>query len=134
MGDHFRRVCKNFPHLVPNLLSQFLVVIFFVRQKGPDIDVPSGLLPISRLGIVDDGDRPVSILPEVEDRVPVDIIGICKHAANFQKFVPPDSFDYRRPSFDFVCRIRIAMDGFVQMPSGDDIHPYDDTSQLVKYQ
>ncbi len=30
-----------------------------------------GLLPISCLGVVDDGDKPVSILPEVEDHTAI---------------------------------------------------------------
>jgi hypothetical protein len=71
---------------------------------------------------VDDGDKPISILSEVEHYVPVDIIGILKQAANFRKIVPSNRFDNHCPRFDFVCRIRIAIDGFTQMPSGYDVH------------
>jgi hypothetical protein len=105
-----------------------------MRQKGPDIDVSPGLFPISCLGVVDDGDKPVSILPDVEDHIAIDIIGIFKHAANFQKVMPPDHFNDRRPSFDFVCRIPIAIDGLVQMPSCDYVHLYNNTSRFVKLQ
>jgi hypothetical protein len=105
-----------------------------VRQKGPDIDVPSGLLLISRPGVVNDRDKPVSVLPKVEDYISIDIISVLKHTAHFLEVLPSDSSDYRRPSPDFVCRIRITIDGFVQMPSGDDVHSYDNTSQFVKQQ
>jgi len=43
------------------------IVVLLVRQKGADIDVPSSLLLIDRLGIMDDGDEPVSILPALND-------------------------------------------------------------------
>jgi len=87
---------------------------------------------ISRFGEVNDSDKPISILSEIEDHIAVDIIGIREHAPNFRKVVPPDSFDDRSPGADFACRIRISLTGFVQMPSSDDVHSLDSTSQIVK--
>jgi hypothetical protein len=81
---------------------------------------------------VNDGDKPISILPDVEDHISVDIIGIREHAPNLRKVTPPGSFDDRCPSSDFICRIRVALRGFVHMPSSDDVHRFDATSQIVK--
>ena len=103
-----------------------------MRQKGSDIDVSPSPLLIDRLGIVDNGDKPVSIVPEVEDHIPIDIIGIYEHAANFGKIPPSDRPDDRDPGFDLVCRIRIALNGSVEMLAGDDVHSHDATSHFVK--
>lgn len=91
-------------------------------QKRPDVDVPSSPLVIPRLCVVDDGDKPISVLSEVKNYVPIDIIGVLKEAPNLRKIVPSNSFDYHCPRFDFVGRIRIAIDGFTQMPSGYEVH------------
>ena len=84
--------------------------------------MPAGLLVHSRLGVVDDGDKPISILSKVENHVPIDIIGILKHMANFCKVVPSNTFDYCRPRSDLARRIGIALHRFAQMPSGNDVH------------
>jgi hypothetical protein len=94
--------------------------------------MPFSLLLISRLGVVNDGDKPISILPEIEHHVRVDIVGIREHVPNLRKVVPSDGFDDRYPGSDFARRIRIALSGFVQMPSSDDVHRFDITSQIVK--
>jgi hypothetical protein len=62
-----------------------------VRQKGSDINVPPSLFLVYRFGVVDDGNEPVSILPEVEHHIPVDTIGIGEHAANFREFLPTNN-------------------------------------------
>jgi len=93
-----------------------------MRQKGPDVNVTSGLLLIPRLRVMDDSYKPVSILSKIEDNISIDIISISKQVANFRKSLPPHTSDDRRPCFDFICRIWIAIDGFLQMPSGDDVH------------
>ena len=94
--------------------------------------MPFSLPLIDCLGEVNDGDKSISILPEVEDNISVDIVGICEHAPNLRKVVPSDSFDDGCPGSDFVCRVRIALSGFAQMPSRDDVHRSDITSQMVK--
>jgi hypothetical protein len=71
---------------------------------------------------VDDGDKPVSISTEVEDYIPINIVGIHKHAADISEIEPPYSFDYSCPSSDFICRVSIAVNGFLDMPPSDDIH------------
>jgi hypothetical protein len=75
--------------------------------------MPRSLLVVSRLRVVDDGDKPVSILPEVEDHIPINIIGIPKHVANLGKILPPYRFNDCRPRSDFFCHVRIAIDGFL---------------------
>ncbi len=72
--------------------------------------------------VVDNGNEPIPILPEVEDHVTVDIVSIPKHTANFGEILPSHCFNDCRPSFDFVCRIRISIGGYLQMPSGDKVH------------
>jgi hypothetical protein len=85
-------------------------------------------------GEMSDSDKPISILPEVKGYIPIDVICIRKHAANLRKAMPSDNSDDRCPCSDFVCRIRIALSGIVQMPSRDDVHRSDNTSQIVKWQ
>jgi hypothetical protein len=105
-----------------------------VCQKRPDVDVPGGVLLNFRSCVVNDGDKAISVLSEIKNHVSIDIIDIRKHAANFQKVVPSNGFHDRRPGFDFVCGIRIAIDRFLQMSSGNDVHSHNNTSQNVKYQ
>jgi hypothetical protein len=71
---------------------------------------------------VDNRNKPIPILPEVEDYVSVDIVGIPDQTANFGEILPPCRFNDCCPGFDFVRRIRIAIDGFLQVPSGDKVH------------
>jgi len=72
--------------------------------------------------VVDDRDKPIPILPKVEDYVPGHIVGISDHTTNFGEILPPHRFNDCRPGFDFVRRIWIAIDGYLQMPSGDNVH------------
>ena len=59
LGNHFRRVCENCPHFVPNFLSQFAGLLYSLCvRKRPDVYMSSGLLVNLRLRIVDDGDKP----------------------------------------------------------------------------
>ena len=73
-------------------------------------------------GIVNHGDQPVSVPPDVEDHIAVDVIGIFEHLDYFREFVPADRFDNGRPRFDFVRRIRVALNCLAQVPAGDDMH------------
>jgi hypothetical protein len=93
-----------------------------MRQKRPDVDMSLSLLVNAFLCVVDNGNKPIPILAEVEDYVTVDIVGIPKHTANFGEIPPPHRFNDCRPGFDFVCRIRISIGGYLQMPSGDKVH------------
>ena len=76
-----------------------------MRQKGADVDVSFGLLFIRRLCVVDDGDKPVPISPDIEYDMSFDMIRVLEHAANFRETVPPGSFNYAHPCFDLVRRI-----------------------------
>jgi hypothetical protein len=93
-----------------------------MRQKRPDVDVSLSLPVNAFLRVVDNGNKPIPILPEVEDDVTVDIVGIPDHTANFGEILPPRRFDDYRPGFDFVCRVRISIGGYLQMPSGNKVH------------
>jgi hypothetical protein len=93
-----------------------------MRQKRPDVDVSLSLLVNAFLCVMDNGNKPIPILPEVEDYVTVDVVGIRDHTANFGEILPSHRIDDCGPGGDFVRRIRIASGGYLQMPSGDKDH------------
>ena len=80
VGNHFRRVCENLLHFVPTLrIPISRIVILLVRQKGSDVDVPLGLFSLPpHPCIMNYGDKPVSILPEVEYDIAIDMICILE--------------------------------------------------------
>jgi len=84
--------------------------------------MPLGLPFIHCLCIMDDGDKPVPIVPNVEDYVALDKIGILKRAANIVKTVPADRFNKSGPSHDFVRRIWVAFHRLPQMLTRNDMH------------
>jgi hypothetical protein len=93
-----------------------------MRQKRPDIDVSLSLLVNAFLCVVNNGNKPIPILTEVEDNVTIDIVGIPDRTTNFCEILPPHRFDDCRPGVDFVCGIWISIAGYLQMPSGDKVH------------
>lgn len=87
---------------------------------------------LGRFCVVNECDEPVPILPNVEDHVPLHIVGVFERATNLRKIVPSNFFDYSYPCLDLVCRIRIVLPSLVQMLSRYDVHILDATSQYVK--
>jgi hypothetical protein len=77
---------------------------------------------IQRLCVVDHGDQPVPILPDIKDHVAVYRIGILKNTANFPKITPTNRLYYAYPRFDFVRRIGIAFHRLAQMLARNDMH------------
>ena len=71
-----------------------------------------------------EGNKPVPIPSNVEHHIAVAIVGISEPAAHYQKIVPPDSFDYAYPRFDFARRIRVLFDCFAQTTTRDDMHSF----------
>jgi hypothetical protein len=71
---------------------------------------------------VDDGYKPVPVVPNVEDHVAIDKIGILEHAANVIKIMPPDRLDNGGPCHDFVRRIWVAFHCIPQMLTRNDMH------------
>ena len=84
--------------------------------------MPFGPPFIRCLCIMDHGDKPVSILSDVNNHVVVHRIGILKHPANFRKIVPPDHLNDDRPCLDFVRRIWMAFHRLTQVLSRNDMH------------
>lgn len=74
------------------------------------------------LGIVNDRDESVSIPPDIEDHVAIDIIGILKHLPYFGEIVPANRLNDACPGFYFTCCIWVLLHRFAQMPAGNDIH------------
>ncbi len=80
-------------------------------------------LPFLRcLSIVDDGYKPVPVVPDVKDHVVVHRIGILEHAANIIKIVPANRLDNGGPGFDFVRRIWVAFHRLLQVLTRNDMH------------
>ena len=80
------------------------------------------LLFTRRLRIVDDGNKPVPIVPNIKNYVAVHRIGILEHGTNFVHVVPPGCFNDTDPCFDFVRRIRVIFNRFAQMLTRNDMH------------
>jgi hypothetical protein len=72
---------------------------------------------------MDDGDESEPIPPNVEHYKPVNVVGILEGAADFQKVVPPSSFNDTCPRFDFIRCAGMLLDRIPQMLAGDDMHP-----------
>lgn len=71
---------------------------------------------------MDDRDKPVPVLPDIEDHISIYIIGVLEPATDLREIVPPDRFDNADPSSDLVRRIRVPSDGLIQMPACHDMH------------
>jgi hypothetical protein len=84
--------------------------------------MPVSLLFLSRLGVMDDGDEPIAISPDVEDHISIYVIGIFKHLAHFRETVPTDRLNDACPGFNLTRRILVLLHGLSQMPAGDDMH------------
>ena len=84
--------------------------------------MPSSSLLVRCSCVVNDCDEPVTVLPNVENRVSLPIVGILDRAANLLEIVPSNPFDDNHPCFDLVRRIWILLHGLVQMLARDDMH------------
>ena len=68
-----------------------------MRQKRPDVDVPTSLPLLRRLRIVDDSYKPVPVMPNIKDDVAFYRIGILERSADFIKTVPAKRLDNNGP-------------------------------------
>lgn len=84
--------------------------------------MPVGLLLVHDLGVMDNGDEPIAISPNIEDYISIHVVGILEHLAHFCEIVPANRFHDGRPSFNLTRRILVLLHGLVQMPAGNDMH------------
>ena len=84
--------------------------------------MPFGLPFTRRFSIVDDGYKPVPVVPDIKDHVAIHKIGMLEHAAYFLKIVPTNCLDDADPRFDFVCGIWIVFDRLAQILTRNDMH------------
>ena len=84
--------------------------------------MPLGSLLIHCFRIVNHCDEPVAVLPEIENHISFNIVGIFERAANLREIAPSNLFGYRHPCFDLVRRIWELLHSFVQMLACDDMH------------
>jgi hypothetical protein len=98
------------------------VVILLVSQEGTNVDVSHRLLPIALPGIVDNGNEPVTIVPNVEDDKIVNRIGIIEHFSDINKALPANVLDNFVPRRNLILRVWIFGRRFVQMFQRDHVH------------
>jgi len=84
--------------------------------------MPLGSLLVRCSRVMNDRDEPVMVLPNIENHVPLHIVGILERAANLQEIGPSNHFDDNHPCFDLVRRIWVLLHGLVQMFTRDDVH------------
>jgi hypothetical protein len=103
--------CQSFPPGLRELRSLFSVppvpaatVVFLMRQERPDVDMPLRLPLLRRLCIVDDGYKPVPVVPNInmKDDVAFYRIGIRECSADRIKIVPANRLDNGGPGCHFV--------------------------------
>jgi hypothetical protein len=103
-----------------------------MRQKRANVNVTLRALLMRCFRVVNHGDQPVPVLPNVKDHVTPNVIRIFKSATNFRKIVPANGFHNGCPRFDLVRRIWVILDRLTQMLQRDDVHETKRTSQYVK--
>lgn len=74
-----------------------------------------GPLLIHCLCIMNDGDEPEAVTPDVENDVSVDVVGILKYVLNFSKIVPSNAFDDYNPGSYLVRSIWILLHRLAEM-------------------
>ena len=94
-----------------------------MRQEASNVDVPLGLPFTGCLGVVNDGYKPVPVVPDVKDHLAVHRIGILEYAANIIEIVPANRLDNGDPGFDFVRCIWVVFHCLTQMLTRNDMHP-----------
>lgn len=50
--------------------------------------MPIGFLLVRGLGVMDNGDEPIAISPNVEDYISILVVGILEHLTHFCEIVP----------------------------------------------
>jgi hypothetical protein len=71
---------------------------------------------------MNNGDKPVSVMSDVEDHISIHRIGTLKRAANFVNIVPSDFLDNGNPRFYFIPRIWVLFTRLAQMLAGNNMH------------
>ena len=84
--------------------------------------MPLGLRFIRCLSIVDDGYKPVPVVPDVEDYEGFHRIDILKRSTEIIVIVPANRLDNGGPSFDFVRCIWVAFHRLLQVLTRNDMH------------
>ena len=99
-----------------------MIVVLLVCQESSDVNMPLGSLLIHCLRVVNDCHEPIAVLPNVENNVSLDIVGVFERVANLRKIVPSNLCNDNRPRFDLVRRIRVLSHRLMQMLTSDDVH------------
>jgi hypothetical protein len=81
--------------------------------------MPLRLPLLRRLRIVDDGYKPVPVVPNVKDDVAFYRIGIFERSADLIKFVPANRLDNGGPGCNFVRCIWVGFHRLLSPPSRD---------------
>jgi len=84
--------------------------------------VPLRLPFVRRLRIVNDGYKPVPIVPNIKDDVAFYRIGIFERSANLSKIMPANRFDNGGPGCNFVRCIWVSSHSILQVLTRNNVH------------
>jgi hypothetical protein len=103
-----------------------------MRKEGPDIDMPFGNPTILHPRVMNDRDQPVAVPADIEDYIPLHIIGILENLPHLVEIPPPRILRDFAPGHDLFGRTGILFQGSVQVLFGNNMHkgPANDLAQL----
>jgi len=79
---------------------------------------PALLLP----RVMNDRDQSVAILAEIENYVPLDVIGILEDLLHIHEIPPPGRLRDFVPGLNLLSGVGVLFFSFDQMLAGDDVH------------
>ena len=84
--------------------------------------MPFGLPFLCRPSVVDDGYKPVPVVPNIKDYVAFYRISILEGSADLIKIVPANRLDNGGPGLDFVRCIWVGFHRLFQVLTRNDMH------------
>jgi len=91
-------------------------------QEAPDIDVTRRGTAVLLTRVVNDRDQPVTVLADIEDHVPIHIVGILEDLPHFHEVPPTRLGSDPVPGSNLLGRIRILLFGLGEVLACDNVH------------
>ena len=85
--------------------------------------MPFGFFSFYRLHVMDDGDQPVTIAPDVENHELAHGVGVLENGLHLFGIMPVRPLDDGLPRFDLVRRVFVLSRRLLKVLLGDDVHP-----------
>ena len=111
------------------LVPIFGIVVFLVSQKRPDIDMSLSLPSLRRLRLVDDGNEPVPITPEIKNHATIHVIRVFVDVPHLLKIMPSGGINDGLPILDFTSRVLEGLGQGFQRPSNSCTHLFTQTAR-----